>query len=152
MTCPATGPAAAALEPGLLEQRDGRVAVTALAPLGRLDRTRSRALAELAPRGRGFGLERTLTVLDVEPRGAGARRGELRALGLVLDAGSGWAGLSACAGLGACAKARADVRAAAAARAGRRGPRRAGRALGRLRAALRRPAGRPGPMPPEARP
>lgn len=114
-------PPAAALGLGRSDQRDGRAAITALAPLGRLDRGALDGLAALAPEVR-FGVGRTVTVLDVEPARTEAVAEALRALGLVLDAGSGWAGLTACAGLGACAKARADVRAAAAARAAERGP------------------------------
>jgi sulfite reductase beta subunit-like hemoprotein len=106
---------------GTFEQRDGLTAVTALAPLGRLDPRVLVGLAALAPEVR-FGTGRTVTVLDVEPVRADAVAGELRALGLVLDACSGWAGLTACAGLGACAKARVDVRAVAAARAAVRAP------------------------------
>ncbi|HEV7772284.1 MAG TPA: hypothetical protein VGO48_03210 [Conexibacter sp.] len=106
---------------GALVQRNDSVAVTALAPLGRLDPRALVALAALAAEVR-FGIGRTVTVLDVEPARLDGVVGGLRALGLVLDAGSGWAGLTACAGLGACAKARVDVRAAAAARAAVRSP------------------------------
>jgi precorrin-3B synthase len=85
-------------------------AIVALAPLGRLDAELLRALrgdVRLSP-------WRTLTV-------RGMSSSELAALGLIVEPGSGWAGLSACAGLGACAKARIDVRAAAARRAAVRG-------------------------------
>lgn len=106
-----------AVSPGALEQRDGRVAVTALAPLGRVG---SGALAVLA---REHGGEvrvspwRTVTVLDVAPNRVRALARSLAQLGLVPSPGSGWEGLTACAGLGACAKARIDVRAAAVQRA-----------------------------------
>lgn len=59
-------------------------------------------------------------MLDVEPARADEIAGALRDLGLVTDEGSGWTGLTACAGLGACTKARVDVRAAAARRAANR--------------------------------
>ncbi len=114
---------AAGLPPGRARQRDGRVAVTALAPLGRLSELQVRTLGELAPEVR-VSPWRTITVLDVredDGEAAGVERA-LRDLGLVLEADSGWAGLSACAGLGACTSARADVRAAATARAAARGP------------------------------
>jgi sulfite reductase beta subunit-like hemoprotein len=114
---------------GRLRQRDGRFAITALPPLGRLD---PRQLARLAALARGVGGEvraspwRTVTLIDVPDADVDAAERGLAELGLVLDSGSGWHGLSACAGLGACARARADVRAAASARARRRGPDAAG--------------------------
>lgn len=51
------------LVPGLLRQRDGRWAVTAVAQ--RLDPARLRALAALAEEGVRIGWERTVTVLDL---------------------------------------------------------------------------------------
>jgi precorrin-3B synthase len=106
-----------ALAPGWIEQRDGRGALTALVPLGRLD---SAALAALAEIGEvRLSTERTITLVDLESR---AVERELRALGLVTEDRSGWVGLTACAGLGRCAKAHADVRSAAAARAAVRRP------------------------------
>lgn len=121
-------PAAAPSEaprPGLLRQRDGRVAVTAMPRLARLDADAVGGLADLAA-GRYAGLRlspwRTLTIIDVPATDAEATLDELGALGLETRAGSGWRGLTACAGLGACARARLDVRAEAAARAAVRGP------------------------------
>ena len=105
------------LTPGWLEQRDGRRALTALVALGRLD---ADALAALAALGEvRLSTERTITLVDQDMRAA---ERELRALGLVTEDSSGWAGLTACAGLGRCAKARVDVRAAAAVRAATRRP------------------------------
>jgi precorrin-3B synthase len=109
------------LLPGRLTQRDGRVAVTALVPLGRLD---GDVLAALAGLGDGvrLGPGRTITLVDVEPAGASAAERALAGLGLVLERASGWVGLTACAGLGRCPRARLDVRAAAEARAAVRDP------------------------------
>lgn len=104
----------AVLTTGWIEQRDGRHALTALAPLGRLDADALAALGDVR-----LSTERTITLVDQESRAA---ERELRGLGLVTEPGSGWAGLTACAGLGQCAKARADVRAAAAKRAADRRP------------------------------
>jgi sulfite reductase beta subunit-like hemoprotein len=104
------------LMPGRLEQRDGRAAITALAPLGRLDGSDLVALAELAPEVR-FGTPRTVTVIDIDPSVAADIDQALTALCLVLEPRSGWVGLTACAGLGRCPTARLDVRLAAAARA-----------------------------------
>jgi precorrin-3B synthase len=86
--------------------------VTALAPLGRLDVAALDGLAQLAPVW--IGIDRTVAVTGV---GASA----LEALGLITDPRSGWAGLTACAGL-ACPRGHVDVRAEAARRARRRGP------------------------------
>jgi sulfite reductase beta subunit-like hemoprotein len=119
---PAPRAATTGIEPGVALQYDGGFAVTALAPLGRLDGAVLDGLVEL-----GVDLRvspwRTLTVVDRPARSdALALADSLSALGLVVGAGSGWAGLSACAGLGACANATLDVRAAAAARAAVRAP------------------------------
>ena len=109
------------LEVGVLAQNDGRAAVTALPPLGRVDRSTVQRLATLASEVR-LSAARTLTIVDVPAGDVVALTGELRSRGLVISHGSGWQGLSACAGLGACTRATADVRTAAAARAGVRSP------------------------------
>jgi sulfite reductase beta subunit-like hemoprotein len=122
LACAISGPLpapAGRLACGALAQRDGRLAVTALAPLGRLDAAELLKLAELAPEVR-VGVGRTLSVLDVPPERAAPLADALAALGLELRPDSGWAGLSACAGLGRCPRARLDVHAAAALRARRR--------------------------------
>lgn len=106
---------------GALEQADGRVAITVLPPLGRLDGEGLRRLAALTGEVR-LSASRTLTVVDVARDDATRLTAELSGLGLVTTPGSGWQGLSACAGLGACAGARVDVRAAATARAQVRTP------------------------------
>jgi sulfite reductase beta subunit-like hemoprotein len=114
----------AAVAAGVLLQRDGRFAVTALAPLGRLDRS---AIEELAALARSWGQElrispsRTLTLVDVEAAALDERIRAFARLDLIVARDSGWLGLSACAGLGACAKARIDVRGAATRRAAARG-------------------------------
>jgi sulfite reductase beta subunit-like hemoprotein len=110
-------PACAPLVPGTESQRDGRAAVTALAPLGSLD---GEVLDAIGQELR-IATSRTVTLVDVEPADVADVEGRLVALGLVLDSDSGWLGLTACAGLGRCPKARLDVRAAAAVRAAARG-------------------------------
>jgi sulfite reductase beta subunit-like hemoprotein len=116
--------AAATLSPGLIVQSDGRVAVTALPPLARLDPASLESLRTLAA---GAGVElrlspwRTLTLCDIDAADSELLAGALERAGLVLSPDSGWAGLSACAGMGACSKALLDVRAAASRRAAVRG-------------------------------
>ncbi len=100
---------------GVLEQRDGRRAVTVLPPLGRLD-------LGVLPGDARLSLRRTVTIVDVAPDDAAGLVDEFQAAGLAVSEDSGWWGLSACSGLGACARARADVRAGAAHRARVRGP------------------------------
>jgi len=111
--------------PGRCGQRDGTVALTALAPLGRIDAPGAVGLAALARDTGGalrVSVRRTITLVDVQPADAPAALAQLARLGLVTEAGSGWEGLSTCAGLDACARARVDVRAAATSRAGVRSP------------------------------
>jgi precorrin-3B synthase len=114
----------ARLEPGRLAQSDGRAAVTAMPPLGRMEPPGIDRLAELA-RAHGGGVRlstrRTLSLLDVQIDRVDSILASLERLGLVVSPRSGWAGLSTCAGMGACAKALVDVRAAAARRAAERG-------------------------------
>src|SRR3954469_25063425 len=107
-----------ALSPGWLDQRDGRRALTALVPLGRLDAEALAALADLGGEVR-LSTERTITLVDLASSAAEPAVSEI---GLVVEDGSGWVGLTACAGLGRCAQARVDVRGAAAQRAAARRP------------------------------
>jgi sulfite reductase beta subunit-like hemoprotein len=111
------------LVPGVQRQNDGRAAVTALAPLGRLERETLDGLSELLEaRDAEARLSpwRTVTAVDVPISQAQPLCRALRRVGLVVASDSGWSGLSTCAGLGYCAKARLDVRSAAAHRAARR--------------------------------
>jgi precorrin-3B synthase len=103
--------------PGVVEQRDGRVALTALAPLGQLSPSLLRALAAMSDDVR-LSTRRTVTLVDLAPGAVDAARAALAAAPLVLDRASGWVGLTACAGTHGCPRALADVRAAAARRAG----------------------------------
>jgi sulfite reductase beta subunit-like hemoprotein len=111
--------------PGQLTQRDGRVAITALPPLARLDRAQLAGLAGLLDAEGLADLRlspsRTITLVDVAPQRAHAVADALAAFGLVVAPGSGWHGLTACSGTGACRRALVDVRAAASVRAARRG-------------------------------
>ena len=90
-------------------QADGRLATTVMPPLGRISPGQLDRIAELVPQVR-IGVARTLTAFDVDPA-------TLRELGFVDDPNSGWFGLTACAGMGACANAQSDVRRHAASRA-----------------------------------
>jgi precorrin-3B synthase len=112
---PLAAPPRVAAPLGLLRQRDGRFAVTALPPLGRLDVTAVDGPLRLSSR-------RTVTFADLSREAAEAKLAALSDARFILSEDSGWWGLSACAGLGACARARVDVRAAATARARVRRP------------------------------
>jgi precorrin-3B synthase len=100
-TAPLTGPA------GTVPQADGRTALVAVVPLGRLTAGQADLLAatsvdlQLTP-------WRSVALSDL-PDAAAA--GSLTAAGLVLDAGSPWLRVTACAGRPGCAKSLADVRA-----------------------------------------
>jgi sulfite reductase beta subunit-like hemoprotein len=94
--------------------------VTALVALARLDAPTLAGLAQLAHDHETtvrLSPRRTLTLVDLDRAVVAPVQQRLAALGLVTGAASGWIGLTACAGLGHCARARLDVRAAAAARA-----------------------------------
>ncbi|MDP2712482.1 MAG: hypothetical protein Q8O56_14805 [Solirubrobacteraceae bacterium] len=108
-----------AIPPGAVQQRDGGVALTALAPLGQLWPALLRELARLGDDVR-LSPRRTLTLVDLDAGRVDDTRAALTAAGLVLEDDSGWVGLTACAGAGACPRALADVRAAASARAATR--------------------------------
>lgn len=130
--------------PGFRRQGDGRWAVSALAPLGRLSPATVRALAVLAESSSvlvRLSPERTVSIVDVPDTTLEDVARTLTDRGLVLDRASGWQGLTACAGLGACASARMDVRRAAAARADVR--RVAGTSVPEHWAACERGCGRP---------
>jgi precorrin-3B synthase len=108
---------------GPLRQNDGRIALTVMPRLARLDPPSTRALAALVSRhgtNARISPQRTITIADLQPNAAREVGRRLRALGLIDEPGSGWQGLTACAGLGACEKALLDVRAQAERRAAER--------------------------------
>jgi precorrin-3B synthase len=107
---------------GRITQADGRRAVTVLPPLGRLGPPMLDALLALGHPDVRASTRRTLSFVDL-PAGEDDRPLDaLTAAGLVASEDSGWWGLTACSGMGACARARLDVRALAADRATRRRP------------------------------
>lgn len=113
-------PARCDLALGSLRQRDGLTALTVLPRLGRLDLPTLQGLTALLRARWGelrISPQRTLTFPDLPPAAVPALSAAVSELGLIGDPGSGWDGLSACAGLGACAQARLDVRAEAERRA-----------------------------------
>lgn len=122
LTEDATSPPRSLVSLGRLEQADGRCAVTVLPALARLDLATLDVLVALGHDDVRVSTRRTLSFVDVAPDLAPALLGELEAAGLVASEDSGWWDLTACAGLGACARARVDVRARARARAAERAP------------------------------
>lgn len=108
---------------GALRQSDGRCALIVTPRLARLDGVTLRALAGLLSRYHTdlrLSTRKTLTLVDLPPSAADAALSALTSMGLIADPRSGWVGLTACAGKGACAGARFDVRAAATERAAER--------------------------------
>jgi precorrin-3B synthase len=98
---------------GVVAQFDGRTAVVAAVPFGRLPAAAADLLAavpdlQLTP-------WRSVAVADVGPSDATALAAALAEAGLVLDPADPWLRVTACTGLPGCAKSLADVRADAAA-------------------------------------
>ncbi|MGI5284599.1 precorrin-3B synthase [Nonomuraea polychroma] len=104
-------PAVPAQRAGRIDQRDGRVALEAVVPLGRLSAAQARTIADVACDGMPirFTPWRTIVILDLSPADADGARLTLEAAGLVTDPASPWVGVSACTGRPGCAKSLADV-------------------------------------------
>ena len=97
-----------------MPQLDGRRAVVAAVPFGRLDAGAADVLAGGAPELQVTPW-RSVAVPDLEPDAAYALAARLRRAGLVLDPTDPWLHVTACTGLPGCAKSLADVRSDAAA-------------------------------------
>jgi precorrin-3B synthase len=98
---PTSGPA------GAVPQDDGRTALVAVAPLGRLTAEQADLLTAVAVTDLRVTPWRSVVVPDL-PDAAAA--GDFTAAGLVLDPLSPWLRVTACAGRPGCAKSLADVR------------------------------------------
>ncbi|WP_233625414.1 precorrin-3B synthase [Actinoplanes sp. ATCC 53533] len=94
---------------GIIEQPDGRVAVGALVPLGRLSDVQLKVLA--SAKALVFTPWRGVILPGLLPQAAESWVAALAGAGLEVAAGSRWAGVTACAGRPGCAKSLADVRA-----------------------------------------
>ncbi|MEE4423755.1 cobalamin biosynthesis protein CobG [Streptomyces bugieae] len=101
--------------PGIVEGRDGRRALSVLAPLGRLSVAQWRLLASVAADDGSGELRLTpwrgIVVPGLPAAAAAPRLRELAAAGLVTDPSSPWHRIGACTGRPGCAKSRTDVRA-----------------------------------------
>ncbi|TMR90730.1 precorrin-3B synthase [Nonomuraea basaltis] len=96
------------LHAGRVGQRNGRVALEAVVPLGRLTAAQAHAIAHEAVPVR-FTPWRTVVLLDLSSAAADRAARVLEAAGLVTDPASPWVGVSACTGRPGCAKSLADV-------------------------------------------
>ncbi|MEV8377932.1 precorrin-3B synthase [Kribbella sp. NPDC056861] len=94
-------------EAGVFRRRDGGAGLVAGVPLGVLEAEQALALAEVGEELRVTPW-RSVVVGRVDDVDGAVRR--LTRLGLVLEAGSPWNGVTSCAGRPGCAKALADVR------------------------------------------
>jgi precorrin-3B synthase len=95
---------------GAVEQLDGRTALVGVVPLGRLDAATADLLA-VPPGGVQLTPWRSVAVPDLPEDAVDDVAAALHRAGLVFDAASPWARVTACAGRPGCAKALADVRA-----------------------------------------
>ena len=122
VTATVTAAVTAGPEPGLIEQSDGRLSVCALLPLGLITAVQIQAIAAAAGLSSAEPAAalrltpwRRIVLRDLELAAALAARELLAAHGLVVDGGTAWGRVTACAGRPGCAKALADVHADAAA-------------------------------------
>ncbi|WUI02612.1 precorrin-3B synthase [Spirillospora sp. NBC_00431] len=93
---------------GIIDQRDGRVALEAVPPLGRMPGARAEALAEIAP-GIRVTPWRSVVVRDLTRADARRAVERLAAAGFATDPDSPWVGVTACTGSPGCAKSKGDV-------------------------------------------
>jgi precorrin-3B synthase len=98
---PGTGPA------GTVAQDDGRTALVAVVPLGRLSAAQAELLASTAVGDLQLTPWRSVVLPDLPGSAAAA---DLAGAGFALDPGSAWLRVTACAGRPGCAKSLADVR------------------------------------------
>jgi precorrin-3B synthase len=95
---------------GSLVQRDGRVALLAVVPLGRLDAAQVELLARLAEEVQ-LTRWRSVVVPDLAEDAVDDAAVALHRTGMVFDEDSPWTRVTACVGRPGCAKSLADVRA-----------------------------------------
>jgi len=94
---------------GIVEQRDGLVALEVVPPLGRLSGAQAEVLAGVAG-GVRVTPWRSVVLRDLTGEDASAAAGTLEAAGFAVDAASPWVGVTACTGSPGCARSRGDVR------------------------------------------
>ncbi|MGY0232309.1 precorrin-3B synthase [Longispora urticae] len=99
---------------GVVPQAEGLASVAVAAPLGRLTRAQSDALAAASRGTLVITPWRGVIVPDVPGAEAPGVLATLSSHGLIVDPASPWLGVTACTGLPGCAKSLADVRADAA--------------------------------------
>jgi precorrin-3B synthase len=98
---------------GAAAQHDGRTALVAVVPLGRLSADQAELLARLADEVQ-LTPRRSVVVPDLAEDAVDDAAVALHRTGMVFDADSAWTRVTACAGRPGCAKSLADVRADAA--------------------------------------
>ncbi|TDB80199.1 precorrin-3B synthase [Actinomadura sp. KC216] len=93
---------------GIVEQRDGRVALEAVPPLGRMPGAQAEALAAIAP-GVRVTPWRSVVIRDLTRADARHTAARLDAAGFATDPDSPWVGVTACTGSPGCARSQGDV-------------------------------------------
>src|SRR4051794_25081949 len=104
-------PASATGWAGVQQQEDGRFAMVAVVPLGRMSAGHGELIARIAPADLQLTPWRSVVVPDLPDEDVDEAAVDLVTAGLVLDANSPWVRVTACAGRPGCAKSLADVRA-----------------------------------------